>query len=79
MGADWDVHDDIHINKEINVPITEAELVKAAILLKNNNSPGNDHILNEHIKVSKGAKIRSRYNQVPHLTQNTNRKVTNAQ
>ena len=26
-------------------------------------------------KVSKGAKIRNRYNQVPHLTQNTNGKV----
>ena len=31
------------------------------------------------IKVSKGAKIRSRYNQVPHLTQDTNGKVTNSQ
>ena len=31
------------------------------------------------IKVSKGAKIRSQYNQVPHPTQNTNRKVTNSQ
>ena len=29
-------------------------------------------------KVSKGAKIRNRYNQVPHLTQNTNGKVTNS-
>ena len=29
------------------------------------------------IKVSKGEKIRSRYNQVPHLTQDTNGKVTN--
>ena len=30
-------------------------------------------------KVSKGAKIRNRYNQVPLLTQDTNRKVTNSQ
>ena len=30
-------------------------------------------------KVSKSAKIRNRYNQVPHLTQDTNRKVTNSQ
>ena len=30
-------------------------------------------------KVSKGAKIRNQYNQVPHLTQNTNWKVTNSQ
>ena len=30
-------------------------------------------------KVGKGAKIRNRYNQVPHLTQDTNGKVTNSQ
>ena len=30
-------------------------------------------------KVSKGAKIRNRYNQVPHLTQDTNGKVTISQ
>ena len=30
-------------------------------------------------KVSKGAKIRSRYNQVPHPTQDTNGKVTHSQ
>ena len=28
---------------------------------------------------SKGAKIRNRYNQVPHLTEDTNGKVTNSQ
>ena len=32
-----------------------------------------------HIRVSKGATIRNRYNQVPHLTQDTNWKVTNSQ
>ena len=31
------------------------------------------------VKVSKGAKIRNRCNQVPHLTQDTNGKVTNSQ
>ena len=31
------------------------------------------------MKVSKGAKNRNRYNQVPHLTQDTNGKVTNSQ
>ena len=30
-------------------------------------------------KVSKGAKIGNRYNQVPHLTQDSNGKVTNSQ
>ena len=31
------------------------------------------------IKVSKGAKIRNRYNQIPHLTKDINGKVTNSQ
>ena len=31
------------------------------------------------VKVSKGEKIGNRYNQVPHLTQDTNGKVTNSQ
>ena len=31
------------------------------------------------LKVSKGAKIRSGYNQVPHLTKDTKGKVTNSQ
>ena len=31
------------------------------------------------LKVSKGARIRNRYNQVPYLTQDTNGKVTNSQ
>ena len=34
---------------------------------------------NAILKVSKGAKIRNGYNQVPHLTQGTNGKVTNSQ
>ena len=45
-----------------------------------------DDILNSNnvyfdtmVKVSKGAKIRNRYNQVPHMTQDTNGKVTNSQ
>ena len=36
-------------------------------------------IFNGSLKVSKGAKIRNRYNQVPHLTQDTNVKVTTSQ
>ena len=35
--------------------------------------------LDVDINVSKGAKTRNQYNQVPHLTQDTNRKVTNSQ
>ena len=37
------------------------------------------HQVQKLLKVSKGAKIRNRYNQVPHLTQDTNGKVTNSQ
>ena len=36
-------------------------------------------MFNKTIKVSKGAKIRNQYNQVPHLTQDTNGKITNSQ
>ena len=36
-------------------------------------------LLSDICKVSKGAKIRNRYNQVPHLTQATNGRVTNSQ
>ena len=35
--------------------------------------------VNSGIKVSKGAKISNQYNQVPHLSQDTNEKVTNSQ
>ena len=42
----------------------------------------NGHLKNTQkivFKVSKGAKIRNRYNQVPHLTQDTNGNMTNSQ
>ena len=35
-------------------------------------NPNRIHTELTFIKVSKGAKIRNRYNQVPHLTQDTN-------
>ena len=34
--------------------------------------------MSTNIEVSNGAKIRNPYNQVPHLTQDTNGKVTNS-
>ena len=37
------------------------------------------NFIKDHIKESKGAKISNRYNQVPHLTKDTNGKVTNSQ
>ena len=41
--------------------------------------PGYEYRRKDAAKVSKGAKIRSQYNQVPHLTQDTKGKVTNSQ
>ena len=38
-----------------------------------------DSLCAYEIKVSKGAKIMNRYNQVPHQTQDTNGKVINSQ
>ena len=35
--------------------------------------------ITSHFKVRKLVKIKNRYNQVPHLTQDTNGKVTNSQ
>ena len=35
-------------------------------------------VISMHFRVSNGAKIRNRYNQEPHLTQDTNGKVTNS-
>ena len=37
------------------------------------------NVILSSVEVSKGAKIRNRYNQVPHLTKDTNGKVTNLQ
>ena len=39
----------------------------------------NNQFWKDVLNVSNGAKIRNRYNQVPHLTQDTNGKVTNSQ
>ena len=39
----------------------------------------NNFYFDNMVKVNKSAKIRNRYNQVPHLTQDTNGKVTNSQ
>ena len=48
---------------------------------ESNTRPCSTDLQHEHQRseVSKVAKIRNRYNQVPHLTQDTNGKVTNSQ
>ena len=48
-------------------------------LRRSNSFARGDTVAVNGIKVSKCAKIRNRYNQVPHLTKDTNGKVTNSQ
>ena len=62
---------------DVRVVRTTAYL-KAILEVKRNKFTGMG-LTNIYFKVSKGAKIRNRYNQVPHLTQDTNGKVTNSQ
>ena len=62
-----------------HIKYLKAKCLKALDLLKvlSHTSWGADRTT--LLKVSKVAKIRNRYNQVPHLTQDTNGKVTNSQ
>ena len=46
---------------------------------KNKTFENENKFVLELIKVKKRAKIRNRYNQAPHLTQDTNGKVTTSQ
>ena len=57
-----------------------SRLIDVTILKTNPDLMTSSMTLLRHIfKVKKGAKIRNRYNQVPHLTHDTNGKVTNSQ
>ena len=57
----------------LNPPVTTA-----GMLLILQASSSYDTMATDIIKVSKCAKIRNRYNQVPHLTQDTKGKETNS-
>ena len=62
-----------HLNSRLNAPLNLKIHLNTFIRIFTRNTP----VL--ALKVSKGAKIRSRYNQVPHPTQDTNGKVTKSQ
>ena len=76
-----------HLNQYTYGKVTNSQLYSINESQEDSPFPADDH--NAQInrrtqrhskhKVSKGAKIRNRYNQVPHLTQDTNGKVTNSQ
>ena len=54
----------------------ETILVQKIVYIQSNFAFFYNALPHQLVKVSKGAKIRNRYNQVPHLTQDTNGKVT---
>ena len=62
---------------KINVPFKKLHYSSNCVLLKEANATHVSFSCNN--EVSKGAKIRNRYNQVPYLTQDTNGKVTDSQ
>ena len=66
---------DLHYRR--NDKLTSLAQVRA--IMTRNPVFGVCHVHQLVFKVSKGVKIRNRYNQVPHPTQDTNGKVTNSQ
>ena len=64
------------LNKNIENTL---DITNNIVILRKMNEDLLNPRLHINLKVSKGAKIRNRYNQVPHLTQDTNGKVTNSQ
>ena len=58
----------------VNFPLLDGDVPRSA-----SSHVSDFNTRNKLLKVSNGAKIRNRYNQVPHLTQDTNGKVTNSQ
>ena len=59
--------------------LTVGQNMKCSTAVQASNITMTDNVSAKRVKVSKGTKIRNRYNQVPHLTQDTNGKVTNSQ
>ena len=65
--------------RKIHPDITEKLLTGALRVKSNKQTKKNLSKMTPLNKVSKGAKMQNRYNQVPHLSQDTNGKVTNSQ
>ena len=59
--------------------ITDTCTTFCQFLKLNNDIMRHNKLAKRVTKVRKSAKIRNRYNQVPHLTQDTNGKVTHSQ
>ena len=85
----------VNFSCQISIPVNFKPVHKILVLLaaKTRDQPAYSHkpyrafIVRAHtkqrrlcnFKVDKGATVRNRYNQVPHLTEYTNGKVTNSQ
>ena len=73
-------HKQILINYSLhNQTLEHVQSAKYLGITITDNMDWGQHVSEISSKVSKGAKIRSRYNQVPHPTQDTNGKVTISQ
>ena len=75
----WGVRDDDEVSADTLCAMLGVQKVSAALHTRRLRWYGHVARSSRCIKVSNGAKIRNRYNQVPHLTQDTNGKVTNSQ
>ena len=71
-------HDYIAIQKQQKCTLCPRRSLHKQTLANGNARQTSSLSYKTNFKVSKGAKIRNPYNQVPHLTQDTNRKVTNS-
>ena len=70
----------LEVNRKVShIPLSKLESIPLTKFPKYPVSQEVSKNIHEITKVSKGAKIRNRYNQVPPLTQDTNGKVTNSQ
>ena len=68
-----------HLKTDHMPHIYSKAIIIRAIYILPDADPGLTQLDSKLLKVSNGAKIRNRYNQVPYPTQNTNGKVTNSQ
>ena len=67
------------LNLNLSVGLSQCGFYKEPVIVRNLFQNGHPSTLIDMLKVRKRAKIRNQYNQAPHLTQDTNGKVTTLQ
>ena len=80
MNAGYFIEQDLMYQTDAYSATVEPSDEKSTLQKEVEDDEDIDCLMKSFLKqVSNGAKIRNRYNQVPHLTQDTNGKVTNSQ